>query len=282
MATAILNQIFHTEVIRTRDLHVLKELDIVYDVGGGEFDHHGVEKVYRESGTPYAACGLIWNKFGKEAIGVEDPSLNEDEIDSIFNYVDKVLIEGIDAQDNGVKTCDEIIPTMNISSIISGFNPPWYLEEMQDEAFKEAVKVAEIILKNTINRKLGIIKARDIVISAYENRERADLLILDRYCPWEETLREIDEEEQVIFVIYPSKNKYTMQTVTDKEGNTRKCLPKAWAGRENEELSKVTGVKDAIFCHTGRFIVVAGSFEGIMKLAHLAINHEEDLEDGQE
>ncbi len=50
MATAILDNILEIELVRTRDTKILGELDIVYDGGGGEFDHHGVEKVYREDG----------------------------------------------------------------------------------------------------------------------------------------------------------------------------------------------------------------------------------------
>ncbi|WP_073008277.1 MYG1 family protein [Clostridium amylolyticum] len=68
MATAILKEVYEIELTRTRDENVLKTLDIVYDVGGGEFDHHGMDKIYRENGTPYAACGLIWRGFGKEVI----------------------------------------------------------------------------------------------------------------------------------------------------------------------------------------------------------------------
>jgi len=276
MATAILNKIFELEIVRTRDPKTLGELDIVYDVGGGEFDHHGVEKVYRENETPYAACGLIWNKFGRDVIYMENPSLTNDEIESVFYHVDRFLIEGIDAQDNGLKIADEIIPSMNISTIISGFNPPWYSEELEDKAFSEAVKIGGSILNNTIKRKLAIIQAKDVVISAYENRHRSEILVLDTYCPWEGTIQDIDEEGQIIFVIYPNKDRYTMQTVKDRDGVTRRYLPKTWGGKENEDLSAITGVEDAIFCHTGRFIAVAGSFEGIMRMTELAINCNED------
>ena len=50
-----------------------------------------------------------------------------------------------------------------------------------------------------------------------------------------------------------------------------KDLPEEWAGKSDDELAKVTGVDDAIFCHPGRFIAGAGSFAGIMKMAQMAI-----------
>ena len=51
-------------------------------------------------------------------------------------------------------------------------------------------------------------------------------------------------------------NLYEMRDKIDK-----KKLPKAWAGLRNEELAAVTGVEDAIFCHTGRFIAITNQRE---------------------
>ncbi|PAB56518.1 metal-dependent hydrolase [Anaeromicrobium sediminis] len=281
MATAILKGMFEIELIRTRDPKILSELDIVYDVGGGEFDHHGVEKVCRDDGIPFAACGLIWRKFGRGVIQFKDPSLSEEDIESVFQYVDRVLIKGVDALDNGIRTGDGIIPTMNISSIISGFNPPWYSEKSDEEAFNEAVDTASVILENTINRRLSVLKSEEIVLRAYKSRIIPEVLILDTFCPWGETLGSVDEKEEVLFIVYPRKDDYAMQTVRDKDGKDRKYLPKSWAGKMDEELVAITGVRDSVFCHTGRFIAVARSFKGIMKMAQLAINEPQEVKEGR-
>lgn len=276
MATAILSNLFEIDVVRTRNGEILGKLDIVYDVGGGEFDHHGIEKVYREDGIPYAACGLIWNKFGRDAITAMHSSLREDEIESIFNYVDRFLIEAIDAQDNGVGTVEESIPTMSLSTIISGFNPPWYLDGEEDNAFYEAVKIAGSVLKNTIVRRLAILKSKDIVVKAYKNREIPEIVVLGTYCMWEEAIHEIDTEDEVELVIYPDKDNYALQTIRGRDGRAKINLPRPWAGKENQELASITGVKDAVFCHTGRFFAVAGSLEGVKKMAKLALGLTEE------
>ncbi|MFA6297491.1 MAG: MYG1 family protein, partial [Candidatus Paceibacterota bacterium] len=52
---------------------------------------------------------------------------------------------------------------------------------------------------------------------------------------------------------------------------SRKLFPESWAGKTGGELAKATGVSDANFCHNGRFIVVANSREGALKLAQLAV-----------
>jgi uncharacterized UPF0160 family protein len=276
MATAVLKEVFQVELTRTRDEKVLDKLDIVYDVGGGRFDHHGVEKVYREDKIPYAASGLIWKEFGRQAVKYKEPSLNEEEVEAVSQFIDRNLIEGIDALDNGIWIDTTELPLMNISTIISGFNPNWKSEKNEDEAFNEAVRVAFSVLDNTIDKRISVLKAKDIVAKAYNNRKTKELLILNKYCPYVESLRELDENEEVLFVIYPRKDSYAMQTVRKEDREDKKKLPAAWAGKRDEELAEITGVKDAIFCHTGRFIAVAGSFNGIMKLAKQAVDEPEE------
>lgn len=272
MATSILNEIFVTELTRTRNKKVLDELDIVYDVNGGEFDHHGMDKVMREDGTPFSSCGLVWNKFGKDVVRFKNESLDEDQIDEIFNFIDRSLVEGIDALDNGIWIDKPEIPLMNISSILSGFNPLWYEEDKENQNFNKAVEFATSILNNKINFKISVIKAKEKVVKAYETREIPEVMILDSYCPYTESLKEIDERQEILFVIFKSKTNYLLQTIRGKDGKDRKKLPKDWMGKRDEELANVTKVSDATFCHTGRFIAGAVSLEGIKRLAELAIH----------
>lgn len=273
MATAILKEIFDIEIIRTRDKNILNELDLVYDVGGGKFDHHDVNKEYRNDGIPYAASGLIWKEFGREVINFKEHNIKDKDIDDVVEYIDNYLIKGIDAIDNGVEIHKEEIPIMNISSIISGFNPLWNSNKSEDVAFGNAVKIASYVLNNTINNRLAILKGRDIVVKAYNKRITPEILVLDKYCPWQETLKKIDKKKEVFFVIYPNKNRYTLTTVKEKNRHNRKSLPKSWAGRVGKELEEITGVPDALFCHTGRFIATSKSYEGITKMALLAIEY---------
>ncbi len=272
MATAILNEIFTTELTRTRNKKVLDELDIVYDVNGGELDHHNIDKKLREDEIPYSSCGLVWEKFGREVVRFKDKTLNEQEIDDIFNFIDRSLLEGIDALDNGIWIDKPQIPLMNISAILSGFNPLWYEENKETECFNKSVEVASSILNNKINYKISVLKAKEKVIKAYKTREMPEVMIIDTYCPYIEALKEVDKNEEILFVIFKSKTNYLIQTVRGKDGEDRKKLPEAWRGKREEELAKVTGVSDSVFCHTGRFIAAAISLEGTKKLAQLAID----------
>ncbi len=283
MATAILTQVFEIELTRTRDPEILEKQDLIYDIGNGEFDHHQLEKEYRDNGTPYAACGLIWRKFGREAILSNHPEVSENEVEIIYKYVDAVLIEGIDAADNGIRTTENIIPTMCISSIIGGYNPTWDSPESVDAAFSDAVGFAEDILENLIDQKVSTLKARTFVIEAYNNRKRPELLILDNSFPWERTLKEIDINKEVLFVIYPKEEGFYIQTVREygEVRRDRKSLPEEWAGKREEELSRIIGIKDAVFCHSSRFIAKAGSFESILKMADIAISNPEPIRENR-
>ncbi|MDF2522526.1 MAG: metal-dependent hydrolase [Clostridiales bacterium] len=274
MATAILKQIYDLEVKRTRDQKVLKELDIVYDVGGGEFDHHDIEKVYRESGTPFAACGLIWRTFGREVIRSKESALSNSEVDSIFHFIDSTLIEGIDAIDNGLKTAEVTIPTANITSIISGFNPTWDSEMPEDKAFFDAVDFAVSILENALEQKISVLRARSNVEEAYVHRPVRQVIVLDTYCPWGNTLQQVDKKKEVLFVVYPNREGYAITTVRKGKGTmeARKDLPKAWAGKRDMELGEIIGVEDAVFCHPARFIAGARTLTSIMKMADKAVN----------
>jgi len=278
MATAILMEIYDIEVVRTRNPEIIKDLEIVYDVGGGQYDHHDIEKVYRGDGTPYAACGLIWRAFGRDVVSSKYPSLTGAEIDSVFKYVDDVLVKGIDAADNGLRACGEVIVnTLNITSMISAFNPPWDSDESEDKAFHRAVQFASQILNNTLEQKLATMRARDIIVRAYQNRPMTQVMVLEVSCPWAHALREIDEKGEVLYVVHPNKEGYVINTVR-KNGGTleaKKDLPRSWAGKRDEELRRIVGIDDAVFCHPDRFIAGARSYESIMKMAEIAVGQEE-------
>jgi uncharacterized UPF0160 family protein len=64
-----------------------------------------------------------------------------------------------------------------------------------------------------------------------------------------------------------------MQAVPRELGDfaNRRDLPAEWAGLSGEELARVTGVSDALFCHPARFYVSARTREGIAELARRAL-----------
>ena len=82
---------------------------------------------------------------------------------------------------------------------------------------------------------------------------------------------------EVLLVLYAESDeggqRHVLRTVPVEAGSfdARMDLPAAWAGLREAELAAVTGVPDALFCHTNLFIAVARSREGALRLAELAL-----------
>jgi len=268
-SVAALKCIFSTfNLIRTRDVAIIKNADIVLDVGGeydpqqGRFDHHqrgGAGE--REDGTPYSSFGLIWKKYG-----VEICQGNEE----LANSVDSGLVSVIDAIDCG--HVQGVSNGISLSHTISMFNPTWQEEGDFDACFNEAVTFASRVLARFIASANGGISARDIVAKAIENAHDPRVIVLEKYTPWKRTVHALSTE--ALYVVYPSQTgQWRIQTVPAELGSfeDRKSLPKTWSGLNGKALQDETGIKDAMFCHNGLFIAGAESFASTMKMAELAL-----------
>jgi uncharacterized UPF0160 family protein len=275
IATAILRLLLgDIKVTRTRDENILRKLDFVYDIGLGEFDHHQLNKEIRENDVPYAASGLVWREFGPRVIQKFNFEFDEDDILSIFDHVDKNILQGIDATDNGIDIKSEIRVT-SISDIIQSFNPSWDSTSSKDEAFEEAVRYATALIKRIINRQVSVIKARGIVNEAFQNRAIKEIMVLKNGCPWLQQLLKIDINTEVLFVISPDDNnlEYKIQTVkkTPDTFEARKDILESIRGKSSEEINSIIKIDDAIFCHKAGFIASARSKESAVKIAKLSI-----------
>lgn len=271
VAIAILRQLDPgAKVIRSRDPLVLERCDIVVDVNRSKYDHHTTDKQYRDNGIPFASAGLVWRDFGEEVVR----RFGADEHwQTILTNIDEKLIQAVDAIDNGVDL-DRDSRMKSLSELIGSFNPPWNQDTDDDAPFEDAVLFASRILGNYIRSEVSRIDAAGIVKVAYESRKNPALLILSQFCPWSDTLLELDTLEEVKFVVFPEKTgQYRLQVVPKVLGSfePRRRLPENWAGKEGDELIEVTGQTDAVFCHPARFIAGAKSFDAILKMAELAL-----------
>jgi len=268
------------EIIRTRDPEIIKTGDFIVDIGwvydpdNNRFDHHqegGAGK--RENGIPYSSFGIVWKKYGAELCD----SIEAAEI------IDKWLGYPIDAADNGVETYNrvlnnELLPFV-IHNITSVFRPTW--KEMRDgardddKAFLDLVSVARKILEREIINAKDDVEGGALVIDAYEKAEDKRIIIIEEHYPWEGVLCHFKEP---LYVVKPDRQnggKWKVKAVRDDiyTFKNRKSLPKEWAGKRDEEFIKISGVQDAVFCHNKKFIAVAGSKEGALQLAQLAVEN---------
>jgi len=262
------------KVIRTRDEDVISKGDFVVDVGGiydpekNLFDHHQKGGAgLRENGIPYASFGLVWNKFGEKLCGFLEAA----------DIVDDKLVQPTDAGDNGVNTYIHLngIHPYTVSKFFTSMVPTWKEEQDFDGAFFKTLDVAKEILKREILIAQSLIEATGLIRDIYDKTKDKRIIILDENIPASGFLR---SQPEPIFIVKPRKGEGAWQVVgiskqedTDHFSGRKKELPEQWAGKRGKELQMVTGVSDAIFCHTGRFMCVTGSKEGAIKLAKIAL-----------
>jgi uncharacterized UPF0160 family protein len=170
-----------------------------------------------------------------------------------------------------------------LSAVVSGFNPNWMDEQRLGygaaadayrlSQFRKAMALLTDIMVNSVKYRVGALLALEQVRGA-EVLEGGKLLFLNNGAlPWTTVVRK--EMPKVLFVISHSiaEQRYMIHAVpvSPDSFEARADLPEAWAGLRDAELALVTGVPDATFCHNGRFIAAAKTYEGIRALARLAL-----------
>jgi uncharacterized UPF0160 family protein len=262
------------EVVRTRDEAVQDACDARIDVGGrhdpatGDFDHHqrgGAGE--RPNGIRLASFGLVWRAYGAQLAGGAEAAA----------AIDGRLVQGVDANDTGQEISaplvDEVRP-MTVSGVVAAMNPAWDEEltpEEEDARFVQAVDLAAGILERELAGAAAFARARGLVRDAIRRAGDPRVIELDRNMPWREAV--VTGAPEALYVVYPKADGWGMQAVPRELGAfaNRRDLPAEWAGLSGEQLAAVTGVPDAIFCHSARFYVSARSREGIGELARRAL-----------
>ncbi|ONI45935.1 hypothetical protein AN641_02870 [Candidatus Epulonipiscioides gigas] len=278
-AVALMQGIYNDlEIIRTRKDDELKKCDIVADVGGGKYDHHCVDKKYRPDGIPYCAFGLLWQDFYKDYIEENFPKnqLNNEQLLQIKNQIALNFITLIDAHDNGIDIVKSDYKIMTLPNVIDMFVPINTNIDEVNKAFFEAVKLAKKLLYSIVEKEIKYFDDFNYIKEQLEiqNPAESHILILNKKIGYKKALLELDKKEDVLFVIFEDlSGKWMVQNVQISEQSfvARKDLPKSWAGLNNEDLDKVTGVDGCVFCHPARFLCGNKTKEGAIELAQIAV-----------
>ncbi len=247
--------------------------DYVFDVGGvhtpeeNRFDHHQIGGAGRhENGIDYAAFGLVWKKFGVEVAGSTEAA----------KIIEKSVVSPIDAFDNAIDLVENkhTVTPYYIQHIFGGMRPTWKEEDVNiDEVFLKAVVLAREILSREITQANDALEASQKVMEIYGNTEDKRMLVLDKNYSVDEMTYESFPE--TLFIIFPRRtnNQWGAKAVRvgPRTFKNKKDFPAMWAGLRDEELQNVSGVRDAVFCHRGRFLVVAKTKESAIELAKIAL-----------
>ena len=258
-------------VIRSRDPKVIKKADIVIDVGMEydphhlRFDHHqegGAD--IRPNAIPYASFGLVWKEFGYR--------LSREGHD----IIEEKLVTPIDGPDNGISVYESVFDGIEPYTIrdflYSYLTHDDKSEEDLYKVFMRVVGEAKKILEREITKAEDRVTGMKEVRKIYEKSTNKQIITLEEDLPWEPVLAPIPE---AFFVVYPRREgNWGVKGVPVKKFGfeRKKLLPYSWVGRSAEELREITGVPDVTFCHSGRFLAVAKTRKGAIKLAEIALN----------
>ena len=281
------------EIVRTRDPAAMEDADFLVDVGGawdaarGRFDHHqrGFDGA-RASGEGYASAGLVWREYGvayvRQVALSMGQALDEGAYTRIAEDVDASLVRYLDLVDTGAAT---VAPgAFGLSSLVAALNSTWLEEQgldaaalarLQLERFREGLVIVGRFLQRLVLRRIGQELAAGRVRGAERLLGGRLLFLAGGGMPWTSVV--VEEMPEVLLVLYPETGedgmRHVLRTVPAEAGSftARMDLPAEWAGLRDEELAAVTGVPDALFCHTNLFIAVARSREGALRLAELAL-----------
>jgi uncharacterized UPF0160 family protein len=293
LAFAVLSTLHpRARLVRTRDARIIADADagaVIFDLGfryspeEHRYDHHQPDRPRRPDGLAYSSFGLVWRHFGRDYVAVtlspgETPS--PETLEEIHAALDGGLVRDIDAVDNGElgPGQEALMHPLSLPSLLGLFRPPFDSDQpgRDDAAFLEAAATARRILEAQVRSTASFLRSRAIVGRAIGDRSHPNWIELPRSMEYLETILSAGTEgeaDRVEFVVLRSRDEWQLKTVNVSLDSfqSRRMLPVGWAGLRGADLVAVTGVPDAVFCHSGRFVAIARSRDGVMSLLSQAL-----------
>ena len=275
-----------TEVslLRTRDVEVFKDNDILVDVGL-EYDHsilhydHHQEDFHetwsKDDNIILSSAGLIWRHYGNYIIEMY-LSNNPDEYDNTFNYSEQTieeiknniyykLIQEIDANDNGIVYNNT--ESLNIPQIVSDMNGDITNEENQYTNFNKAVlllgEIFDVNFKKIINTYFNF--QTDLEIVSKMDLSGSYIIVNKNIPTLFKCLNELDPDLNIKFCIFENENEYTIKT-----RRIDKFLPICPIISE-DIIKTLCNPNDIIFVHKSSFIAKVKTLETALKIVKYSI-----------
>jgi len=295
------------DIVRSRDPEVLKDLDVVIDVGGTyepeakRFDHHqrGFEEVFGHGfTTKLSSAGLVYKHYGRSIIAslLGQPKDAKD-TDTVYLAIYKNFMEAVDGIDNGISQWpteghqQRYKSSTNLSSRVGNLNPRWNQDSSNaatDAAFQKAMALTGSEFLEAVDYVSKCwLPARSLVQQAIEGRHEVDssgeiIQLPQGGVPWKEHLYELEAElslqPPIKFCLYEDdrEHKWRIQAVSESAGSfiNRKSLPKAWQGLRDAELDKVSGIPGCVFVHASGFIGGNLTRDGVLEMARRALKED--------
>ncbi|EDR23746.1 hypothetical protein, conserved [Entamoeba dispar SAW760] len=251
-----------SKIRRTRDSSILKECDVVVDVGKEFnvehhlFDHHqqGFNERWEGSPTLFSSAGLIYKYYGREIIiklckGPHTVFEDEEEIKWFMNKWYFFYFVSIDAEDNGCprgKEQNYIEGMDSLKNVISNLN------ELRG-GFDIGLTICKLELVKSFYRLL--INWRPTVKKYPASYFKQEIVFIDdQEADWVSLCEMASLNKITLVVVKKENNKYIGRVVKDRL-QPNFSWPKEWRGMYGYELKNIIG--NGVICcdRTGTEIV---------------------------
>ena len=201
----------------------------------GKYDHHQKNRNgKRLNGIYYSSIGLLWKDFGRKYL----EELKVKYIDKIFDYIDKELIQYIDAADNMQV---EYLKNKITPDFIKLANPEWNEGLSEDEAFINALKLADDFWSVYIKHTIAEVEAMEIIINEINNSKKS-YVIFEQDMPYRKAIKKCNNIK-VNYLIFRSRREgYDIRTI-----NSCRFKNKLVNTSSIEEARKITKIQDLIY-----------------------------------
>lgn len=228
---------------------------IVYDIGLGEFDHHQKNRNgQRKNGIYFSSIGLLWRKYGKEYL----KKLKVECVDKTFDYIDNELIQYIDATDNMQM---EYLENKISPDFIKLCNPEWNENISENEAFVNALELADGFWNVYIKHAIAEVEAINIIIDRIE-KSKDCYIIFDREMPYRKAIKYFNNNK-VKYIVFKSRREgYDIRTLTDL------CRFKDEIVETNDIniARRITGVEELIYVDVHGKLCCTKTLESAIKI----------------
>lgn len=211
---------------------------LVFDIGLGEFDHHQKNRNgKRENGIYYSSIGLLWKKYGKKYL----KKIKTKNIDKVYEYMDKELIQYIDATDN-MQT--EYLKNKILPDFVKLCNPEWNENITEEEGFIRALKLTDEFWDIYIKHALAEVEAIEIIVKK-ANETNENYAIFDKELPYRKAI-DMLENKNIKYLIFKSKRECYDIRIIDKEKEFKKEIIE----NDIEQAKKLSNINDLLYVDT--------------------------------
>lgn len=228
---------------------------MVYDIGFGEFDHHQKNRNgKRKNGIYYSSIGLLWRKFGKKYL----KSLQVKSVEKTFEYMDKELIQYIDATDNMQM---EYLENKVLPDFIKYCNPQWNEDIFEDRAFVHALKLADEFWNVYIKHAIAEVEAIDLILEEAEKCKEC-YLVFNKDLPYRKAVKFI-KNNKIKYIIFKSRREGYDIRIIKESCKFKNEIVKA----ENITNSrKLVGIEDIIYIDTNGKLCCTKTLDSAIRL----------------